>query len=91
MTTKAAPKKAPAKPPTKEEETTKAQAAQSEPAEDNSVLPQRPSDPSADQFQADQDGLQQPGAGKPSDREQFSNKPGYSEDQLAHMREYWDL
>lgn len=51
----------------------------------------RPTDPSADRLQAELDKLSAPGRASKSDAEQIDNDPGYSKDQLAHMREYWGL
>lgn len=50
-----------------------------------------PSDPSHDQLQAELADLSKPGRVSKDDAEFIDNAPGYSKDQLAHMREYYDL
>lgn len=58
----------------------------------SSVTPEvvvAPSDPLTDQLQEEQDELQQPGRVAKGLGEQIDNDPGYSKDQLAHMKEYW--
>lgn len=46
---------------------------------------------SLDQLQAEQDELGKPGRASKADAEFIDNEPGYSKDQLAHMREYYGL
>lgn len=72
---------------------TESEATQSE----SSETPEHPagqaiplsSDPSADRLQEEQDELQQPGRVSRAVADQIDNDPGYSKDQLAHMKEYW--
>jgi hypothetical protein len=59
--------------------------------EHQAALPIPPTDESAAQFQQEQDELQQPGEAREADASHIDNDPGYSEDQLAHMREYYGL
>lgn len=50
-----------------------------------------PSDPRAEELQAELDDLTAPGRVSKTDAEQIDNDPGYSKDQLLHMREYYGL
>lgn len=50
-----------------------------------------PTDEFLARHQAQQDELQQPGRASKHDGEQLDNDPGYSKDQLDHMREYWGI
>ena len=100
MTTKA-PTKSPAPPrstKTSESRTT-AQSSTPESKRERSSSPKSehpaaqgipyPTDPSAVRLQEEQDELQQPGRVARGLADQIDNDPGYSKDQLAHMREYW--
>lgn len=88
-----APTKAPAKrAPTKAEDSTPStretskESRSDHPAAQGIPLPQ---DPSAVRLQEEQDELQQPGRVSKAVADQVDNDPGYSKDQLAHMKEYW--
>jgi hypothetical protein len=67
--------------------TTKRPARQQQPGE-AVVLP---TDPASGRLQAELDDLQAPGRVSKTDAEQIDNSPGYSKDQLLHMREYYGL
>jgi hypothetical protein len=50
-----------------------------------------PVDPAAEALLAEQEDLSKPGRVSKAHAEFIDNDPGYSKDQLAHMREYYGL
>jgi hypothetical protein len=62
-------------------------SAKLDPTAEPTTLP--PADPSHEKFLEEQDALQRPGRASKSDADFIDNEPGYSKDQLDHMREYY--
>lgn len=80
------------KTPAKKAAPAKTQArSQDSPSEVQAEAVTFPTDPALDKLEAQRAELHKPGRASKTDAEQIDNEPGYSRDQLAHMREYWGL